>query len=159
MATLCDTYCTAVTANCTDAMHIQYGSKDVCMGACAMFESLGKLGMEGEMAGDTVGCRAYHAGVAKNDDHCFHAGPFGGDVCGKTCEVFCTLATATCKTEYPDAAACATDCGGYAAMPGYYDAATGDNFACRAYHLTAAATPGGAATHCEHTSKTSSICK
>ena len=156
----CTSYCTAVMANCTGAMNTQYGSEAECMGACAMLEAGGKLGTEADMSGDTVGCRAYHAGAAATDaaTHCAHAGPFGGGVCGDLCENFCTLAVATCKTQYPDNTACMADCGGYAKMPNYSYQATGDNYACRAYHLTAAAAPGGAATHCAHTAKMSSTC-
>jgi hypothetical protein len=40
-------------------------------------------GTEGQTAGDTVGCREYHAGAAIGDPmtHCPHAGPGGGGVC------------------------------------------------------------------------------
>lgn len=157
-AVSCGDYCAAVMKNCTGAT-AQYGSEAECTAACTMLETAGKLGMPADTSGDTVGCRLYHAGAAAMDaaTHCAHAGPFGGGVCGDLCENFCTLATATCKTEYPDAATCATDCMGYAKDPAYSYQATGNNYACRAYHLTAAV--ADAATHCEHTSKTSSICK
>lgn len=145
-------------ANCTGAT-AQYGSAAECTAACTMLDTAGKLGTKGETSGDTVGCRDYHAEAAKSDAalHCAHAGPFGGDACGTLCENFCTLAVATCKTEYPDATSCMTDCMGYAKMPAYSYQATGDNFACRAYHLTAAV--ADAATHCAHTAKMSSVCQ
>ena len=146
-------YCTAIMANCTGA-NAQYGDAAQCTAAGMMFD----MGTEGETSGDTLGCRDYHADAAKTDAalHCAHAGPFGGDACGALCDNFCKLATATCKTEYPTAAACMTDCMGYAKMPAYSYQATGDNYACRAYHLTAAV--ADAATHCPHTGKMSSVC-
>jgi hypothetical protein len=55
-------------------------------------------------------------------------------------------------------------CGAFTALSTSYanDSTTsGDSFACRTYHLTVAATVGGAqaATHCSHTKATSAPCQ
>lgn len=63
-----------------------------------------------------------------------------------SCADFCATATATCATEYPDAAACETECATWTA--GCMGDTSGDTLGCREYHLGAAAMD--AATHCPH---------
>jgi hypothetical protein len=154
----CTAYCTDIMANCKDA-NAQYADMDGCMGSCAALPP----GMAADMKGDTLGCRTYHAGAAKMDPatHCVHAGPGGAGVCGMDCEGFCDIATATCKTEWPDKAACMTACGKFTPGPGYSTATTsGDTLDCRLYHLTvAASSAANATTHCPHTAVMSSVCK
>jgi len=143
----CTTYCTKVTTNCTGS-NGQYGSMDTCMASCAHFP----VGSEADTAGNTLGCRIYHAGNAATDPvtHCIHAGPSGGGACGNPCDGFCSLVDAECPTQYPSATACATLCAGYATTPHYSAAVTsGDSLSCRIYHATNAATDP--TTHCPHT--------
>ena len=77
-APTCTDYCTTYFANCTDKLN-SYKDMDDCETQCSEWYQ----GTEGQTAGDTVGCREYHAGVAIGDPdtHCPHAGPGGGGVC------------------------------------------------------------------------------
>jgi hypothetical protein len=143
----CATYCSTITANCTAANN-QYDNMADCLGSCSHYP----MGTLADMAGNTLGCRLYHANAAAGDPatHCIHAGPWGGDgVCGTACEGFCSLAEGECPTQYP-AGSCAAECAGYTMTPDYSPTTTsGDTLACRMYHATAASTDP--ATHCVHT--------
>jgi hypothetical protein len=147
----CAAYCTTITANCTGD-NAQYGTTpDACPTTCATWAA----GTEGETSGNTLGCHLYHAGAAADapGTHCIHAGPSGGGMCGASpCEDFCALVEAACEGEanpYADNAACLTACADYATEPAFSAATTsGDTFACRLYHATAAsALPDP---HCGH---------
>jgi hypothetical protein len=80
-ASACTRYCTAVTSACSGA-NAQYDDMADCLAFCG--RSNIPVGREGDMAGNTLECRIYHAGVAVMAPavHCPHAGPSGGDVCG-----------------------------------------------------------------------------
>ena len=154
----CSSYCTAITANCTGA-NGQYAGANECMSTCAQFP----VGDADDMAGNTLGCRTYHAGAAASgpDVHCRHAGPGGDNVCGANCEGFCKLVLGACtgaNQQYGgDMGACMTACGGFAPTPPYSSNETsGDTFACRLYHATAASRDP--ATHCGHTAAVSGPC-
>lgn len=169
-AATCEDYCTENLANCKDA-NAQWPSKESCLAACATFPA----GKTGDTSGDSLGCRVYHTGAAATDaaTHCHHAGPTGGDkdpsdaaegVCGEGCEAFCGIAMAACtgaNSQYADMAACMTDCKTFkpdAASYSTADTATND-FGCRMYHLSVAATDSGSAdTHCGHIKSTSPVC-
>lgn len=154
----CDSYCSTITANCKDANNM-YADMASCMGACAAFPE----GTTADAMGNTLGCRTYHAGAAMGDPatHCVHAGPGGAGVCGANCDGFCSIATETCKTEWPDMASCMTACAGFADTVAYSAAATGgDSLACRLYHLSVASSSSdNAAMHCPHTMAVSDTCK
>ncbi len=74
----CDTYCSVIEEACTGE-NSQYESTAACMTACGSMA----LGTSGDTAGDSVGCRTYHAGLASESaaTHCPHAGEAGGGVC------------------------------------------------------------------------------
>lgn len=150
----CVAYCAAIAGNCTGA-ETQFGSTENCLGVCAVLPP----GTPGEMGGNTVGCRTYHAGAAAMDPttHCVHAGPGGAGVCGGNCESFCTIAAAICPEAWADIGSCETACGTFAPEE-KYDATdvAGNNFACRLYHLTAAT--GDPVTHCPHIKGDSAPC-
>jgi hypothetical protein len=85
------------------------------------------------------------------------------------CTKFCNLDAATCtagNAAYASTSECQTDCVGYAlgddSDPTRLIAKTGNNFACRAYHLQNAinnmATPSLLTLHCGHTALVSSAC-
>jgi hypothetical protein len=151
----CTTYCSTIMGACT-ATHSQYGSMANCMDSCKHFT----VGTSGQMSGDTLGCRSYHATAAMSDPvtHCIHAGPTGGGVCGMPCQGFCDIATAVCPTQYPDSNSCMTACGGFATTPEYNATImSGNSFACRMYHDTAAATDP--TTHCPHIVTASAVCQ
>lgn len=158
----CLAYCDAVMANCTGA-NSQYSDKASCIGTCAAYTA----GTMADTAGNTLGCRIYHSGAAKNDanTHCPHAGPGGAGACGTNCEGFCAIAQKTCtgmvNSQFPNNAECLTACGKYDAAKRYSSAETaGNTFACRLYHATVASTDAASATtHCSHIGPNSPVCK
>ena len=83
MATDCDRYCDAVLANCTGD-NAQYDDRADCVDYCSGAGL--PVGTAGEMAGNTLECRIYHANFAGSSmdpvTHCPHAGPTGAEVCG-----------------------------------------------------------------------------
>jgi hypothetical protein len=146
-------YCTAIMANCTGA-EAQYADMKSCVNSANAFPP----GTDADMTGDTLGCRAYHAGAAQGAPamHCVHAGPAGGGAafCGDTCQGFCDIAVATCKTEWPDKTTCMTACMALPTAVQNYNTslASGNHVECRLYHATVAATDATSATaHCPHT--------
>lgn len=167
-AATCDAYCTSIAANCKEATTKQYNTPESCKAACGSFP----LGKPGEMSGNSLECRNYHAGAAAMNAalHCEHAGPTGGDhdptdtmagACGDGGEAFCTLAVKTCPGVYKDDAACKAAVAKFAADTGTYSTAdtTTNNFGCRFYHLSVAAqSTADATTHCPHIAETSPVC-
>ena len=89
--------------------------------------------------------------------HCGHAGPTGDGMCGATpCGNFCELAATICPGTFADDGECMTACDGYDKSQVYNaDQTGGDTFACRIYHLTAAAVDE---THCDHIVENSPTC-
>lgn len=166
----CTTYCTHLAADCT-AANAQLSMAN-CMGTCAAFPP----GTQADTSGNTLGCRNYHLqnievrGMSAAT-HCPHAGPVGGSIAGTTavcgasaCADFCAMEAKVCGTDaapvtgvtnrYTDTNACMTACGTFATTPEASPSVTsGNNLACRIYHLTNAAAMTGAAvnTHCGHT--------
>jgi hypothetical protein len=154
-APTCASYCTTVMANCTGA-NSQYANEASCLGSCSAFTQ----GTTGATSGNSLSCRAYHAGAAPSDAalHCPHAGPAGDGACGGNCESFCTIAVAKCSANFANTAACTAACMGFAMNTARYTSATtsGDSFSCRMYHLSVAATDtASATTHCPHTTAAS----
>jgi hypothetical protein len=167
----CKSYCTEVMTNCK-AGNEQYKTTESCMAVCAAFAP----GTLGETENNTLGCRLYHGGVpavATPDLHCAHAGPTGGDkdvtdaavgICGEGCDAFCAIAGAVCKDankQYADKETCLTDCKMFKANVATYSTADVDtnDFGCRMYHLTVAATDAASATaHCGHIKSVSPTC-
>lgn len=168
----CTTYCTHLAADCTGA-NAQLSMTN-CMGTCAAFPP----GTQADMSGNTLGCRNYHLQNIEVRNmsaavHCPHTGPVGGliadptaaTVCGTSaCDDFCAMEAKVCGTDanpvagvtnrYATTAACMTACAGFAKTPeASPNVVSGDNFACRIYHLTnaAAGAAPGADAHCGHT--------
>jgi hypothetical protein len=149
----CTDYCNNIMTNCTGT-NAQYFSMAACLKTCATLPR----GTSSDGGGNTVGCRATHAGPGYADvdpvTHCPHAGPGGAGVCSSSnCEGFCTIAQATCKgptqvfATMPD---CMTACAGFNPSPTYNASiSSGDSYACRMWHLTAAASID-AVSHCPH---------
>ena len=157
-APTCGDYCAGVTAACTGD-NVQYGSEADCVAYC---ETWGQLdpGTADDTAGNTIGCRTYHASVASESAdnaviHCPHAGPHGGDVCGSWCENYCDLAGNNCSGEqelFADKGVCMAACEGFPADGAGGDS-DGDSVQCRIYHLGVAGSDlagGSDATHCPH---------
>jgi len=151
----CAAYCATISAHCTGP-HTQYGAPDTCLASCEAFMP----GTLADTGGNTLGCRIYHAGAAKDmpEIHCTHAGPGGNGVCGANCDGFCTIAADACPEAWADEAACQTACATFSPDESY-DATdvAGNTFACRLYHLTAATVDP--ATHCGHIKGDSPTCQ
>ena len=71
----CDGFCQIVQASCTGANEA-YPSDEMCIEACMDFDDTEKFDV-GDVAGDTLACRLYHASVATADPgtHCGHTEP------------------------------------------------------------------------------------
>jgi len=154
----CANYCTAITANCTGTNQ-QFSGMNECMSSCMHYP----VGVAADTSGNTLGCRTYHAGAAMTgpDVHCRHAGPGGDGVCGANCESFCALVLGECTgalMQYGgDMGTCMTACAGFATTPAYNSSQTsGNTFACRLYHATAASV--NPTTHCPHTGASGGPC-
>ncbi len=153
-APTCEAYCKVVTTHCSGA-NAQYKDEAECNNYC---KTLGKLpvGTADDKAGNTIGCRTYHAGAAKDDAalHCSHAGKSGGNACGTWCDNYCHLADKSClaaKQELDvDTGSCLTKCKALKDGGKANDAA-GDTVQCRIYHLGVAGTDeANAKIHCPH---------
>jgi hypothetical protein len=172
----CNTYCTHLAADCT-AANAQFNMTN-CMGTCAAYP----VGTQADTSGNTLGCRNYHlqnieVRMEATVTHCPHAGPVGGlvaaatGVCATTtpCDNFCAMEAKVCGTNtapvtigvteitnrYATKLDCLNACAAFDKTTEYSPTVTtGNNFACRIYHLTNAAaqtTPTGVNIHCGHT--------
>jgi len=73
---------------------------------------------------------------------------------GRDCTKFCADEATTCSgtlSPYATPADCMTACMGFALGGDPTTTTSGNTYACRRYHLSAAASPGPATTHCPHT--------
>ena len=161
-AQTCAAYCADNAANCTGELD-QWGGTIMpdgtqCEKTCATWD----VGMASDTMGNTLGCHIYHSGAAKAApmDHCIHSGPSGADQCGAPCDNFCELAAKACTgMDFPftDDADCKAACAAWAKDPTYSaTTVSGDSYACRLYHATAAAADKS---HCPHIADVSPVCK
>ena len=151
----CADYCALYEITC-EPDHPQYDWADGldCETWCTTWAGL-EPGGAGADAGNSIGCRAYHAGVAAQVNpqiHCPHAGPSGGNVCGSWCDNYCDLAARNCKagdTLFASDEECETACEGIAADGAPGDL-SGDTVQCRisVLGLAGSALPGSAAEWC-----------
>lgn len=180
----CQTYCTNIMSACgTAAPFAQYQSMDECLFTCSLLQTAPADQQVLTAVGD-LACREQHSLYALDagqSPHCWHAGPYGGSVCGDPCTSFCFLDTQFCSAAYgydggapySNMAACISKCqtyptidsasagwdhdGGFSAKSG----ATG-TFDCREYHLLNAMASGAGSTvqsiHCPHTSSNNLVC-
>ncbi len=147
----CQTYCTNAMTNCVDANAL-YPGMDECLAACAALPE----GNPTDTEGNTVWCRAYHAGDPAAQDaatHCPHASATGGGTCGSYCEAYCSQMTTHCGGEvavFPSEADCMAAC---AAFPDDqpFSAVDGNSVQCRTYHASFPAA-NDPVTHCGHAS-------
>lgn len=153
----CQDYCELVMRNCTGDV-AQFTDVSTCRATCEAIP----LGEPASPTGHTVSCRTFQAAVAEDPmaSACTKAGPGGAGTCGDDCSSFCTMAFELCDGRpgmYEDEAECTTACAGFSKTE-VYDASdiSGDTFACRLYHLTAAsANPD---VHCGHINVISPVC-
>lgn len=141
----CEDYCTTIEANCNDTAHEQYGGDhQACLSACGAMPR----GATGDIDNDTLACRVYHAGAANNDDHCFHAGPSGGGVCGALQNALCRQLNQSCTGDNAQFANQGECEGLLGDAPAGATTDTGvDSLYCRSYHMQVAVTDQ---THCDH---------
>lgn len=147
----CETYCANAMANCSGDNALYPGMAE-CMATCAGLPE----GDPADTAGNTVWCRAYHAGDPAVQDpnmHCPHASASGGDTCGTPCEAYCSLMGANCGGEvavFPSEADCMAACAAFP-VDAPFSATDGNSAQCRVYHASFPAAMD-AATHCGHAS-------
>ncbi len=154
-ADLCKSYCATVTDNCKDA-NAQYKDLAECESNCKDWQKL-DAGQAGAKDGNSVQCRVYHAGAAKDtgkpEVHCEHSGKTGGNVCGSWCDNYCHLAMTACTGTnklFDTNEACMTECAKYPATGKSGDTG-GNTVQCRIYHAGVASQSSDNATkHCSH---------
>lgn len=161
----CAQYCDVVTEACAEQGHPQYPSREACLAYCEQSAGL-PAGTLDDTAGNTIGCRIYHATVASAttpEEHCTHSGPTGADVCGTWCENYCFLAMRNCRDAnrlFPSAEECLEQC---APVPddGEPGAETGNTIQCRIFRLGLAGEdpPDSANVHCAEGSLHSTVCQ
>ena len=165
----CIAYCDLVGLNCTGELQ-EYPARDTCLNMCRRMDN----GPAGALTGNTIECRAAHAGLAATDptkvvEHCLAAGPLGNGRCGDVCGAFCALDLAYCVpprvgvAAYASASECLTECKKLPfeelSQSAYFVVSSKNNLNCRDYHLQAAYRSDSAAiTHCSHTSVNSTTC-
>jgi len=155
----CQTYCDAITANCTggdtsSTSNQQYSDKSNCLAVCALFP----VGAASDTSGDTLGCRTYHANAAAGSAanaalHCPHAGPSGDGVCGDVCTSYCRIAEKFCvgtSQVYTSDTDCMATCTATPADARFNVSIQGSNErACLVYHAQEVALGGtNPAEHC-----------
>lgn len=154
----CEDYCDLITEHCSGPL-AQYSDRNSCLSTCDAMP----LGDAVAHSGHTIMCRTFTAATAELTPAttCTKAGPGGDGVCGSNCESFCAMAAEICTDEnqaFASAAECLTACAAYNPMPAFDASKTGgDTFACRLYHLTAAAS--APETHCPHIGPVSPVCR
>ncbi|HEX8950752.1 MAG TPA: hypothetical protein VF945_02855 [Polyangia bacterium] len=144
-APTCAAYCAKIQMNCSggDAGgNEQYADVGSCTSYCTSAAGW-PAGMMGDLTGNTIGCRLYHAGAAAADPvvHCPHAGPTGGNTCGSWCDNYCQLMARNCTgaNAVYDAATCTSKCA-MLGTQGRANDTTGNTVQCRIYYLGLAAT-------------------
>jgi len=161
--TPCGAYCNQVIGACSGPTlnSPQYTSEAACLSYCQNDMQTNFLGNWNDTAGDTVGCRVYHADNAEAFSgavHCLHAGPSGDNVCGTWCATYCDLIQQNCvggtNSQYASATACASACAGFSTSGNPGDT-TGNTVQCRIYHAGVAGNPiTNAGLHCPHAGPT-----
>ena len=103
----CEDYCNIEMVAC-DGNLAQYESMEQCLTTCGALDP----GRNDDTAGNTVGCRRYHAynSSVSPSGHCFHSGPTGDGHCGDhgriadghtgPCESYCALLPQACQAEF-----------------------------------------------------------
>jgi hypothetical protein len=168
----CSHYCDVVIQNCKDALAV-YEDRPRCMAVCKLFDVGSSVEWQKK---NTLECRLHEALLAptfntSNSEQpdvdkknaCRAAGPEGNDLCGSSCESYCTLYERECgQVQCGSHANCVAKCRGLRDL-GEYDVSRdyeGNSLQCRLVHISnAAVTPGGQP-HCGHAilSQPSGVC-
>jgi len=144
-----------------------FNTQDNCNSWCNSTNQT--LGNDGDVSGNTLGCRIYHAGVAAGSTpptaHCDHASMMGGDTCGTRCEAYCQNAMyGPCVGSYGSMSDCMTVCATFpTSNPAFPNNAPGadiaanlpatnwaNNVQCRNYHAAFPSMFGQMDAHCAH---------
>jgi hypothetical protein len=144
----CEDYCQLIMTACTGGNRV-YDDKNQCVQVCnkGFPAPAGLTENMPETAVNTLSCRRWHAYYALTDiasTHCPHAGPSGGNDCGKPCEVYCSLLEAGCKRRYTDTYGaddqkCLDECATLSASETYSIDGEGvrtNTYQCRMHNLT-----------------------
>jgi len=132
------------------------------MAVCAAFPT----GTLNDTAGNTLGCRLYHAGapaISNATLHCPHASPTGGSVCGDYCESYCSIGTYSCNPANGYDLMSGQDANCQSICTTLYPTGTigqdtgGNSLACRLYHAEASITLVPAKIHCTHASPSGNL--
>lgn len=151
----CKAYCDEVMGSCTGKI-AAYPDRSTCLATCAKLPS-------GETKADnSLECRTEQAVLAGSSgepaSHCKAAGPFGAEICGSSCQAYCTLLSAACPDKLTGIGDCTAACSGLRS-DAVFDLATlksGDSLECRiAYASLAAKDPTA---HCAAAAFKSSAC-
>jgi hypothetical protein len=151
----CDNYCNTIMSACTGS-NTQYLNISVCQAYCLKMN----LGTQGEISGNTVGCRQNYAEQAAANiepiSGCLAAGPNGGSTCGAdSCEAFCGLFFDLCPANlvrFDGGAHCRSVCTRWpvdrnsTVVDGVNEPNT---FQCRDYHVQVAVQTNNFG-HCQH---------
>jgi hypothetical protein len=160
-------YCDLLEFNCNTPATQQYTDKAQCLSAVGKLPTSVTDTAQAFNANNSLGCRVYHAQAANvlTVDHCGHAGPSGGGVCGSELQAWGSILKNTCND--PSVENLVRDVSptiiNAAFPPGFrptsnpantseakytsvYDQA-GNTQSCRIYHLGVAAS---APSHCVH---------
>jgi len=150
-ALTCESYCSVYLDGCTDFS--VYANEQDCMDHCGQWPE----GTAEDTAGDTLGCRIYHATVASSTEpelHCPHSGPSGDGVCADKaapdCATYCDTYMGNCTGDndvYADLDDCMTQCAPW--YPGVEGDTAGNSIGCRTYHGGVPAL-GDPMLHCPH---------
>lgn len=165
----CEQYCTAFNDACS-VVADDYTSIRTCVDFCRDGASW-ERGRDGDVSGNTVGCRIYHAETAATpgedrEFHCGHAGITGDTICGSLCENYCHLMQSICtgdNAQYDSFEDCTVACQGNGpvrpAIPqnGENNDTVGDSIQCRMYHVSAAFFSRAPEVHCPHASYRSTV--
>ena len=109
--------------------------------------------------------RLAQAKLAASKEACVSAGPYGGDVCGRRCEAFCTVVEANCSATapppYSSRSTCIETCNGFPFDPKVGEGPDqpfkgADNLNCRGFHMILSLEDKVG--HCPHTGATSATC-
>jgi len=163
--------CNITTASSPYNANAQYASYQSCLAVASVYprDASGTLANP-VTTGDSLECRAYHAGVAyltsTQSIHCIHSGALGGNggtsqYCGTPCNGYCDEVMNACNgtnAQFTSTAQCLTFCASY---PGYSGMmvgteTTGNSLGCRSYHAGVALTYASTGTtdlvayHCPH---------
>lgn len=131
--TPCEVYCNTVEKNCIGDL-APYSSTQTCLATCALFPSGSRedATVDGA-AGDTAGCRSWHANAAGNSAgdppiHCPHARVYHPMFCGTRfdmnppgdwpCFTFCRLVERNCPGVYTDENDCRSACAAFPELVG-----------------------------------------